>query len=110
MGADREGCTEETALSAHLTGSAILSVRTWALGRPERSPSRARPLPSASTHSWPPAPSASSVWSQLTGEFSIPAGLCLLPIRRQGNYTVITDMLFHFLMSYVGLGRKVSAV
>ena len=41
---------------------------------------------------------------------SIPAGLCLLPIRRQGNYTVITDMLFHFLMSYMGLGRKVSAV
>ena len=55
-----------------LTGSEILSMRTWALGRPERNSSRARPLPSASTHSWPPAPSASSVWSQLTGEFPYP--------------------------------------
>lgn len=55
-----------------LTGSQTLNMRTWALGWPEQSPSRAHPLPSASTHSWPPAPSASSVWSQLTGEFPYP--------------------------------------
>lgn len=39
-----EGFTEETALSAHLTGSEILSMRIWALGWPGRSLSRAHPF------------------------------------------------------------------
>lgn len=82
VGVVREGFTEETALSGHLSRN----QRSWAWGPGlktlsggtcpspdlERSPSKARSLPSASTHSWLPAPSASSAFSQLTGEFPYP--------------------------------------
>lgn len=69
------------------------TMRTRAQGRARSwSPSIAHSLPATSSRAWAPAPSASSTLEAAHEVVSIPAGLCLLPIRMQGNDTAITDV------------------
>lgn len=73
------------------------TVRTRVQGRARSwSPSKAHALPATSSCAWAQAPSASSTLEPAHRGVSIPAGPCLLPIRKRGNDAVITDVRLDF--------------